>query len=151
MNEGNYCHRHRSGEPPTGPYANDTMKLLLERSSCRSFEDRPIPDDVLNEILGAGIHAATGGNLQPYSIIKIADRQANKRLADLCEQEFIGTAPVNLLFCLDYRRLRRWAEAELCPFSAESSFRHFWIGFQDVVIAAQNICTATDALGLGSV
>ncbi len=30
------------------------------------------------------------------------------------------------------------------------SYRHFWIGFQDTVIAAQNICTATDSLGLST-
>ena len=143
--------RHSSGQSPSEPYANETMKLLLERSSCRSFESKPIPDNILDEILGAGIHAATGGNLQPYSIIKIAREGTKKRLAELCEQEFIGTAPIDLLFCLDYHRLQRWAEAEHCPFSACNSFRHFWIGFQDVIITAQNICTAADALGLGSV
>jgi FMN reductase [NAD(P)H] len=68
----------------------------------------------------------------------------------MCGQEFIGTAPVNLLFCIDWRRLQRWAELEKAPYSAHKSFRHFWISFQDTIITAQNIGTAADAVGLGS-
>lgn len=142
---------HGVGEPVNGEYPNETMRLLHERSSCRSYQDKNIHGDVLKLVLEAGIHAPTGGNLQPYSIIKIEDKQVNRKLGKMCGQEFIGTAPVNLLFCIDWRRLRRWAELETAPFSADNSFRHFWISFQDTIIAAQNICTAADAVGLGSV
>lgn len=143
--------RHGAGESVERKYPNDTIRLLHERSSCRSYDDKEIPDDVLKLVLEAGIHAPTGGNLQPYSIIKIEDKQVNQKLGKMCGQEFIGTAPINLLFCMDWRRLRRWAELETAPFSATGSFRHFWISFQDTIITAQNICTAADALGLGSV
>ncbi|MEA1980729.1 MAG: nitroreductase family protein [candidate division Zixibacteria bacterium] len=132
-------------------FPNKTIELLLTRSSCRSFEDKPIPDDVLEYVLDAGVHAPTGGNLQPYSIIKIKDNKVNTKLAEMCFQDFIGQAPVNLLFCIDWHRLKRWAEIEIAPFSANQSFRHFWISFQDVIITAQNICTAADAMELGSV
>ncbi|MFH1892073.1 MAG: nitroreductase family protein [Candidatus Zixiibacteriota bacterium] len=133
-------------------YLNETIRLLHERSTCRSFEDKKIPEEVLQQILDAGIHAPTGGNLQPYSIIKVENAETSKRLGELCEQQdFIGTAPVNLIFCIDWHLLKRWAEIEYAPFTATISFRHFWISFQDTVIAAQNICIAADALGLGSV
>lgn len=133
-------------------YANETIRLLVDRSSCRSFEDRKIPGEVLSQILDAGLHAASGGNLQPFSIIKITEEEAKTRLAVLNEdQMFIKTAPVNLVFCIDWRRIQRWAQLEQAPFSAHRAFRHFWISFQDTIIAAQNICTAADALGLGSV
>jgi FMN reductase [NAD(P)H] len=137
---------------PGDDYPNETIRLLHERGSCRSFLDRPIPDDVMQTILEAGIHAPTGGNLQPYSIIRIDDDSAKQRLCELCaDQKFIAKAPTNLLFCIDYHRLERWAELEIAPFTATNSFRHFWIAFQDTIIAAQNICTAADAVGLGSV
>jgi FMN reductase [NAD(P)H] len=102
-------------------------------------------------ILEAGIHAATGGNLQPYSIIKIEKQATKKRIAKLAGQKFIADAPINLVFCIDWHRLERWAKLETAPFTALSAFRHFWISFQDTMIAAQNICTAADAMGLGSV
>ncbi|MCD6250544.1 MAG: nitroreductase family protein [candidate division Zixibacteria bacterium] len=143
---------HGDNTNTTGNFDNETIQLLHERSSCRSFVDRPIPDEVMRTILEAGTHAPTGGNLQPFSIIRIDDPATKKRLVELCgDQTFIAKAPTNLLFCIDWFRLRRWAEVELAPFAATSSFHHFWISFQDTVIAAQNICTAADAMGLGSV
>lgn len=132
-------------------YPNETMRLLHERASLRSFSDKKIPKDVLDLILDAGNHAATGGNLQPYSIIKIEVEETSKWLAERCGQGFIGKAPVNLLFCIDLHRNKRWAELEVAPYTATQAFRHFWISFQDTIIAAQNICTAADAMGLGSV
>jgi FMN reductase [NAD(P)H] len=124
----------------------------MERASCRNFTDDKIPPDVLRQVLEAGIQAPTGGNLQPYSIIKIEDQAAKDKLAKMCEdQPFIARAPVDLLFCIDLHRLERWAALEAAPFTARKSFRHFWIAFQDTVMCAQNICTAADALGLGSV
>jgi nitroreductase len=151
MPDPNISH-HGIDEAPEQKYPNETMRLLIERSSCRSFHEKKIPDDILNLILEAGNRAATGGNLQPYSIIKIENETTKRKLTELCgDQEFIFTAPVDLLFCLDWYRLKRWAELEIAPFTATSSFRHFWISFQDTLIAAQNICTAADAMGLGSV
>jgi FMN reductase [NAD(P)H] len=130
--------------------SNATVKLLLERGSCRIYRNKKIPARTLGEVLGAGIHAPTAGNLQPYSIIKIGNKTTNARLAKLCGQPFVGQVPVNLLFCIDWRRLERWAKLSDAPFTATSSFRHFWVSFQDTIISAQNICTAADALGLGS-
>jgi FMN reductase [NAD(P)H] len=138
-------------EKPARKYPNPTLRLLTERASCRDFAAKKIPPRVLQHVLEAGVHAPTGGNLQPYSIIKIEKEATRKKLAERCGQPFIARAPVNLLFCIDFHRIERWAGLETAPFTATSSFRHFWIGFQDTIICAQNICTAADSLGLGSV
>ena len=132
-------------------YPNETVKLLLERSSCRDFLDKRIPPNILQVVLEAGVHAATAGNLQPYSIIRIESAETKQELAKMCEQNFIGRAPVLLLFCLDLHRNERWASLEVAPYTATSSFRHFWVSFQDTIICAQNICTAADSVRLGSV
>lgn len=142
---------HGVKEMKNAQYPNTTLKLLMERASCRNFSKRPVSRKVLSQILEAGTHAATGGNLQPYSVVKIESPRKRAKLAKMCGQSFMAKAPVHLLFCIDYHRLQRWAEIEIAPFSATSSFRHFWIAFQDTIIAAQNICTAVDSLGLGSV
>jgi FMN reductase [NAD(P)H] len=127
------------------------ITTFLHRASCRNFSRKKIPARLLNLILEAGCRAPTGGNLQPYSIVKIENERTKAELAGLLGQEFIGRAPVNLLFCIDWHRLERWARQGKAPFTATASFRHFWISFQDTVICAQNICAAADALGLGSV
>ena len=133
-------------------YPNETIKLLFTRASCRNFSKKKISHDILQYILEAGIHSPTGGNLQPYSIIKVENSETKQKLTELCgKQNFISAAPVNLLFCIDWHRIERWAKLEAAPFTATSSFRHFWISFQDTIICAQNICTVADSLGLGSV
>lgn len=134
-----------------GEYPNETLKLLIERASCRSFKDEKISDEMLRLILESGVHAATGGNLQPYSIIQIENSEVRAKLAEMCGQAFMAKAPLHFLYCIDWHRIERWAKLEKAPFSASQSFRHFWISFQDTIIAAQNMCTAIDALGLGSV
>ncbi len=151
MSAGTTPSHHGVKEEHNARYPNATMKLLMERASCRNFSKRSVSRTVLSQILEAGTHAPTGGNLQPYSIIKIGSSRKRAKLAKMCGQSFMAKAPVHLLFCIDYHRLGRWAEIEIAPFSATSSFRHFWIAFQDTIIAAQNICTAADSLGLGSV
>ncbi len=140
---------HDNREVSSG--SNETLDLLLNRASCRIFDKKPITDELLKQVLEAGNHAPTGGNLQPYSIIGIRNESKRKKLSELCGQRFIARAPVNLLFCIDWKRMERWAKLSKAPFTATSSFRHFWISFQDTVICAQNICTAADAVGLGSV
>jgi nitroreductase len=142
---------HGVKEVVKGKYPNETIKLLIERASVRNYLDKKIPSRVLEYILEAGIRAPTGGNLQPYSIIKIEKTAAKKKFAKLANQGFIAKAPVNLVFCIDLHRLERWAKLEVAPFTATSAFRHFWISFQDTIICAQSICTAADSLGLGSV
>ena len=133
-------------------YSNPTLELLTARASCRSFAQRPVPEDLLRQVLEAGVHAPTAGNLQPYSIIKIENLQTRQRLADLCGgQRFIAEAPLGLLFCIDWHRTQRWTQFEIAPYTAASSFRCFWLAFQDTIVAAQSICTAADSVGLGSV
>ena len=95
MNQSNdNLSHHGIDDSSGGGYPNETMRLLIERSSCRSFENRKIPDDVMNLILEAGLRAATGGNLQPFSIIKVENPATRKKLDQLCgDQVFVATAP----------------------------------------------------------
>ena len=48
--------------------------------SVRRFQDREIPDKILEALLDAANNAPTGGNMQPYSIIVV--RNAERRQAD---------------------------------------------------------------------
>jgi FMN reductase [NAD(P)H] len=131
---------------------NPTLRLLLERSSVRNYEDRPVEPDVMEELLRAAIQAPTGGNLQPYSIVQVENPETRKKLATFSGgQKYVAEAPVNLVFCMDFRRLKRWALIEDAPYTHHQSFRAFWIAFQDTLCCAQSACVAADALGLGTV
>ena len=47
----------------------EAVVKMTERRSVRNFSNQTISDDVLNHILQAGLHTASGGNLQPFSIL----------------------------------------------------------------------------------
>lgn len=131
-----------------GKWAIEGMQA---RQSVRSFTDQAIPDDLLHEILAAGINSATGGNLQPYSIIVEKDPQRKQTLCDLCGgQTFIAKAPVNLIFLIDWHKLAIYSRAKDAPFTCNKSFRHYTIGLDDLLCAAQAIETAAWLNGIGS-
>jgi len=145
------CSHHGVEDNIEGAYPNETIRLLINRASCRTYLDKKISPDLLDTILQAAARGPSGGNLQPFSIIKIEKTDVKKKIAGMCQQAFIGQAPVDLLFCIDWYRTKKWAELERAPYSAPNAFRHFWISFQDTVIAAQNVSIAAEAMGLGSV
>lgn len=43
----------------------DALQCIRSRRSGRSYEDRPIPKDTINELLRLGTKAATGSGMQP--------------------------------------------------------------------------------------
>lgn len=132
-------------------YANDVIKILHERASCRSFLDKKIPKETFNSILEAGTNAPSSGGFQAYSIIKIEKKQTKEKLMKLSRgQKYITQAPVNLLFCIDYRRIKRLTEIHPSPFNFTDKFINLWMGIVDSTICAQNICIAAESYGLKS-
>ncbi len=128
------------------------LEKMQQRASCRSFQEKEIPDEILANILKTGLQAASGGNLQPYSIIVVKDPERKKRLAALnCDQNFMAQAAVNLVFILDWNRNGRLAKLQRAPYTAPKSFMHFLIGLEDLMCAAQTIETAAWFMGIGSV
>ena len=56
----------------------DALKVLLERRSIRNYQTTPVPDDVLEEIVTAGLYAPSGLNLQPwyFTVVRTPERMA---------------------------------------------------------------------------
>jgi len=128
-----------------------TMRLLTSRQAAGILLIRQYRKTCSVRFLNAGIQAPTGGNLQPVRSLRWKIRKpAPPGQGSVATRASLPKPQSNLVFCIDWRRLERWASLEAAPFSATQSFRHFWISFQDTIICAQNICTAADAVGLGS-
>jgi FMN reductase [NAD(P)H] len=126
--------------------------LLMKRRSVRRYQDREIPDEILEALLDAANNAPTGGNMQPYSIIVVRNAKRREALAELMgRQPWVRRAPVSLVFCLDFLRLSRWAELLGTEFKGERAFCHFLIGYADLMCAAQSVVILAEGFGLGSV
>jgi nitroreductase len=74
--------------------------LLEERFSVRTFQPRPVPQPVLDEILEAGRLSPSGGNEQPWRFGVITDPNLIVKVAQLaCRQDWIGRAPLLIILC----------------------------------------------------
>ena len=61
----------------------DAIKNLTERRSIRSYSQKPIEEEVLNEILRSGTYAATGMNRQAPIMIAVTNKELRDRLSSL--------------------------------------------------------------------
>ena len=123
---------------------------MAERRSVRSYREEHIPEEVLEHILQAGINTASGGNLQPFSILVERDKARSKKLSELLKYPFVAKADVNLLFVLDWYKLARYSRCRQAPFVENRSTSHFFIAWDDTLLSAQAIETAAWLYGIGS-
>lgn len=128
------------------------IELMQNRKSCRAYLDKPIEDEVLNQLLDAAVCAPSSGGFQNYSIIKVTNKETKVKLAELCGgQNFIGRAPVDLVFCMDFRREERLAKSYKAVPNQEYTYEELMMRGMDVAIAAQTLCMAAESMGIGSV
>ncbi len=64
----------------------DLAELMRTRRAVRKFEDRPVPDDLVREILEAGRWAPSPANLQPARFIWVKDRRVKEELQALAHE-----------------------------------------------------------------
>lgn len=117
--------------------------------SIRSFIPQPVGDDLLDELLHAGLRSSSSGNLQTWSVIVTRDPVRKEVLYRLHgEQQMIREAPVVLTFCADVFRVREWIRVNDSKQSFDD-FLGFVTGAVDAAIAAQTVCLAAESKGLG--
>jgi nitroreductase len=57
--------------------------------ATRVYEDRPLPDDVLAEILTATTRACSSGNTQPWEFVLVTDRALKTELKTMLSKEWV--------------------------------------------------------------
>ena len=60
-----------------------TRDLLLSRRSIRAFQEKPVPRELVEQLLEAGIHAGTASNGQTENFIILQDRRALSELEEM--------------------------------------------------------------------
>jgi len=114
---------------------NQGLNILKERCSTKKFLDKPVPDELLDRILDAGLYAASGMNNQKAIMVAVRDKQTRDLLSKL-NGEIRGTdgdmfygAPCVIVVLSD---------------PAHST----WV--EDGSLVLGNLMNAATALGLGS-
>ena len=66
---------------------NEVMNAILTRRSTRKFTDQPIPEEILQDIANAAIHAPSGMGKQTWQFTIITNKEIIARLADTIAKE----------------------------------------------------------------
>ena len=75
-------------------------ELLKNRFSVRKYQNRPVPDPILQDILEAGRLSPSGGNEQPWMFGVITDPALIAQVAGIAyQQEWIAQAPLLIVLC----------------------------------------------------
>ncbi|MDT8998879.1 nitroreductase family protein [Paucibacter sp. APW11] len=131
--------------------AADTLSALLQRHrSIRRFENRPLDESVVDEVLAQAIAgSSSSGNLNTYSLVLSRDAERRARLHQLhFEQDMILQAPLLITFCADTRRTRDWLKLHQARDNFDN-FHGFLVAAFDAMILAQSVALGFEARGLG--
>ena len=113
----------------------DTLEAIRTRRSVRKYQDRPVPEELVQKLLAAAMSAPSARNEQPWRFVVIDDR---RMLADVAEinpnAQMARQAPLGIMVCGDL--------------SLEKS-PGYWV--VDCAAAVENMLLAAHALGLGAV
>ncbi|MEI6512874.1 MAG: nitroreductase family protein [bacterium] len=107
----------------------DAIECLKTRRSVRSYQNRAVPKEILEDIVDCGRLAATGMNLQPWEFVVVTDKERLQAIADLT----------------DYGKFIPDAGACIAVICSENKFY-----VEDGSAATENILLAAKAHGLGS-
>lgn len=128
---------------------NGTLTAMAARGSCRRFQDKPVPPDLVEALSAVALAAPSKSDLQQRDIVlltKAADRQ---RLAALVTgQPWVADAPMIVVFCGNNRRQRLLHDWHDVPF-ANDHLDAFFNAAVDAGVALGAFVTAAEAAGLG--
>ncbi len=112
------------------------MEIIHSRKSVRAFTGENITQELLDEIVRAGMAAPSAVNMQPWEFVIVRDRAMLDRLGDgLPYAKMLYKASAAVIVCMD-------------PAGAHDKMLEYAV--IDASCAAQNILLATEALGLGA-
>ncbi|MET3545677.1 nitroreductase [Paenibacillus favisporus] len=126
---------------------NDTLKLLHNHSSVRSYTNKSITEEQREVIFKAASQTSSFSLLQAVSIIRITDPNLRKKVMHLSvNQPYIEEATEFWVFCADFNR-----NHQVAPDVDLEYIEFLLIGSFDAGLMAQNALTAAESMGLGGV
>lgn len=111
------------------------MEAIFKRRSVRKFQDKPISEEQIKQIVKAAMAAPSAGGARHWHFVVLKDKNLKATIAQRYPNIApLATAPAGILICAD-------TKLEVYP--------GFWP--LDCAAATQNALLAATELGLGSV
>ena len=125
------------------------ISTMKERRSIRKYSDRPVSEELINELLSVAMRASNTGNMQLYSVVVTRDEENKKKLSPAhFNQPMITEAPVVLTFCADANRFVKWAEQRKAH-AGFDNLQTFMTSSIDAMLLAEAFAEAAEEKGLG--
>jgi nitroreductase len=127
---------------------SELMEIIKSRRSIRKYEDKMVPEDLLNQVLEAVQWAPSWANTQCWEIIVVKNPATKEKLQETMGKgnpatKAILEAPVILAICGKLKTSGYYKEQVTTKFGD-------WFMF-DLGIATQSLCLAAHDMGLGTV
>lgn len=111
------------------------MNAILNRKSIRKYKDTKVNDEILEELLKAGMQAPSAGNEQPWEFIVLRNKDIMAKITEFHPySKMLLNTEVAIVVCGD---------------ESKEVFKGFWV--QDCSAATENILLAAEEKGLGAV
>ncbi|NQS91980.1 MAG: nitroreductase family protein, partial [Chloroflexi bacterium] len=125
------------------------LEQIQKHRSVRKYKPDPVPENLINEILKAGIRTSSSGNMQTYSIVVTRDSKLREQMLEPhMQQSMVVDAPVFLTFCADFYRMRRWLTLSKAADNFDNYFS-FMVAAIDAILVSQTVALAAESKGLG--
>lgn len=113
----------------------DTIEAIHTRRSIREYADKPVPKEIVTQLLAAAMAAPSARNQQPWEFVVINNKKLLKRIPEVNPYaQMAARAPLAILVCGNLK-------VETSP--------GYWV--IDCAAAVQNLLLCAHALGLGGV
>ena len=149
---------------------NDLLELMKTRRSIRRYQQKDVPDELLEKIMEAGRWAPSGDNGQPWRFIVVRDLETKKALSRIATEGsgrrftaeyFTGRLDERFEGLKDeqkkarvYQKLRSGAVSSFLldapVIIVVCAYLDVWDVPYDVAMATQNMQLMAHALGLGT-
>jgi len=112
------------------------LEAIRKRYSCRSYKEKPIEQEKLEELLEAARLAPSARNMQGWRFVVVTDKEKKRKLAEAANnQKFLEKAGAVIVACTTADLVMRCGQQA---------------GPLDVAIALEHICLAATEKGLAT-
>ena len=122
---------------------NQTIKDIITRRSVKKYLDKPVPMELVEEIVKAGTYAPSGMNKQSPIILAVTNREMRDRLSRLNLEVVLGN---NLKTSSGHDDPFYGAPVVLVVLAKKEIGTHVYDGS----LVMENLMVAAQSLGLGS-
>ena len=113
----------------------DVLEAIHTRRSIRAYQNKPVPEELIQKLLATAMQAPSARNQQPWQFVVIDNRATLAKIPPFMPNAAMaGNAPLAILVCGDL--------------SLEKSPGYWMV---DCAAAVENMLLAAHALGLGAV